>query len=208
MYKDIDKENLKNYLISLPLDFDHIIDEYEYDNPVLTLIDAVLSINRKYDSFVKPRIEIIRNSNITSFDLLSHELEKGDKYFMSLWNYNHLQRAELLRNLLQYFINYKNNNYIKDDLETLRKWGKESSVEKYKDWNIKGIAFTTYQYLRMLCGADTVKPDIYILRIVEKGIGRKLSPKDSVRIIEEISKDINIKARDLDHSIWLYSSSK
>lgn len=208
MYKDIDKENLKNYILSIPLDFDHTIDEYEYDNPVLTLIDAVLSINRKYDSFVKPRIEIIRDSNIASFDLLSRELEKGDKYFMSLWNYNHLQRVELLRNLLQYFINYKDKNNIKDDLETLSKWGKESSVEKYKDWNIKGIAFTTYQYLRMLCGADTVKPDIHILRMVEKGIGRKLSPKDSVKIIEEISEDINIKARDLDHSIWLYSSSK
>lgn len=208
MYNNIDIDNLKNYILSLPLDLNHPIAEYEYNNPVLTLIDVVLSINRKYESFVKPRIKLIEDSDINSFDKLSAELKKGNKHFTSLWNYNHPQRIELLRNLLQYFMNYKNDNNIKDDLETLKKWGEESSVEKFKDWNIKGIAFTTYQYLRMLCGANTVKPDIHILRIIEIGVGRKLSLKDSVRIIEDISKRMNIKARNLDHAIWLYSSSK
>jgi hypothetical protein len=60
----------------------------------------------------------------------------------------------------------------------------------------------------MLCGANTVKPDIHILRIVENGVGRKLSLEDSVKIIENISKDMDIKARDLDYALWLYSSSK
>lgn len=208
MYNNTDVDNLKNYILSLPLNLNHTTEEYEYNNPVLTLIDAVLSINRKYESFVKPRIKLIQDRNIDSFDKLDMELRKGNEYFTSLWNYNHSQRIELLRNLLRYFLNYKKDNNIKDDLETLRKWGKESSVEKFKEWNIKGIAFTTYQYLRMLCGANTVKPDIHILRTVESGVGKKLSLKDSVKIIEDISKEMDIKARDLDHSIWLYSSSK
>ena len=208
MYNNTDINNLKNYLSSLPLDLNHTMEEYEYKNPVLTLIDAVLSINRKYESFVKPRIKLIKDSNIDSFDKLDVELRKGNEYFASLWNYNHPQRVELLRNLLQYFLNYRMDNNIKDDLEALKKWGDESSVEKFEAWDIQGIAFTTYQYLRMLCGANTVKPDIHILRIVENGVGRKLSLEDSVKIIENISKDMDIKARDLDHAIWLYSSSK
>ena len=208
MYNHTDIKNLRNYISSLPIDLNHTIEEYEYDNPVLTLIDTVLSINRQYNSFVKPRIKLIKDSDINSFDKLSKELEKGDKHFMSLWNYKHAQRIELLRNLLLYFINYKNDNNIKDDLEALKKWGEESSVEKYKDWDIKGIGFTTYQYLRMLCGANTVKPDIHILRTVTNGVGRKLSLKDNVKIIEDISRKMDIKARDLDHAIWLYSSSK
>lgn len=207
MYNNTDVDNLKNYILSLPLNPNDAIEEYEYKNPALTLIDAVLSINRKYESFVKPRIKLVKDKGIDSFDKLGIELKKGDEYFTTLWNYNHSQRIDLLRNLLQYFLDYKKDNNINDDLKALRKWGEESSVEKFKDWNIKGIAFTTYQYLRMLCGANTVKPDIHILRIVEKGVGRKLSLKDSVKIIEDISKDMNIKARDLDHVIWLYSSS-
>jgi len=208
MYINTDIAKLEEYIVSLAIQPKSSADEYEYTNPVLALVDTVLSINRKYDSFVKPRIELIKNTRIDSFDSLRQELEKGDEYFISLWNYNHPQRIELLRNLLAYFIDYKNNNNIKTDLATLRTWGKESSVEKYANWNIKGIAFTTYQYLRMLCGADTVKPDIHILRTIEKGIGRKLSTKDSVKIIEYISKEMGIKARDLDHAIWLFSSSK
>lgn len=208
MYNNTDIIKLEEYIVSLSIQPKSSAAEYEYTNPVLALVDTVLSINRKYDSFVKPRIELIKNTRIDSFDSLRQELEKGDEYFISLWNYNHPQRIELLRNLLAYFIDYKNNNNIKTDLETLRTWGEESSVEKYSNWNIKGIAFTTYQYLRMLCGADTVKPDIHILRTIEKGIGRKLSTKDSVKIIEDISRKIGIKARDLDHAIWLFSSSR
>ena len=166
MYNNTDIIKLEEYIVSLAIQPKSSAAEYEYTNPVLALVDTVLSINRKYDSFVKPRIELIKNTRIDSFDSLRQELEKGDEYFISLWNYNHPQRIELLRNLLAYFIDYKNNNNIKTDLETLRTWGEESSVEKYSNWNIKGIAFTTYQYLRMLCGADTVKPDIHILRTI------------------------------------------
>jgi hypothetical protein len=60
----------------------------------------------------------------------------------------------------------------------------------------------------MLCGADTVKPDIHISRVIKEGLEKKLSPKDSVLIIEKISMEMGIGARSLDHAIWLYSSSK
>ncbi|KUK76928.1 MAG: hypothetical protein XD93_0644 [candidate division WS6 bacterium 34_10] len=201
-------EELKEYLSSLPLDIRSYDDGYEYKNPVLTLVDAVLSINRNYNNFVKPRLEIIKKSGIRSFTDLERELDKGDEYFMSFWNYRHPQRVVLLRNLLTYFRDFQQTNNIQGDVETLREWGNQSSVEKYKDWKIKGIAFTTYQYLRMLCGADTVKPDIHILRVVEEGIGRKVNPMNSVILIEHISKEMGIEARSLDHAIWQYSSSK
>jgi hypothetical protein len=127
---------------------------------------------------------------------------------MDFWKYQHLERVLLLRNLLTFFMNFKKAKNINTDQEALKVWADQSSVESFDNWTIKGIGFTTYQYLRMLCGADTVKPDIHISRVIEKGLGRKLSPKESVLIIEKISKDMSISARSLDHAIWLYSSSK
>lgn len=208
MVSTTDIEELKEYLSSLPLEIKSYGDEYEYENPVLTLVDAVLSINRNYNNFVKPRLEIIKKSGINSFIDLERELDKGNEYFMSFWSYRHPQRVELLRSLLNYFRDFQLKNNIQGDIETLKEWGKQSSVEKYKEWNVKGIAFTTYQYLRMLCGADTVKPDIHILRVVEEGIGRKINPNNSVILIEKISEEMGIEARNLDHAIWQYSSSK
>jgi hypothetical protein len=207
MLKNKDEKILLSYLKSLPLEIKPYGNEYEYNNPVLTLIDAVLSINRKYDSFVIPRIELVRQSGINSFDQLDNELSKGNEYFMQLWNYKHPERVDLLRRLLKYYQEFKSNNNIKNDLDVIKEWGKQSSVEQFKEWNVKGIAFTTYQYLRMLCGSDTVKPDVHVLRIIENGLGRRVSPKDTVLMIENISKEIKCKARDLDHAIWLFSSS-
>ena len=208
MVATTDIEKLKEYLSSLPLEIRSYDDGYEYKNPVLTLADTILSINRNYNNFVKPRLEIIKESGINSFTDLESELDKGDEHFMLFWRYKHPQRVELLRSLLTYFRDFQKTNNIQGDLETLKEWGNQSSVERYKNWNIKGIAFTTYQYLRMLCGADTVKPDIHILRVVEEGIGRKINPKNSVILIEQISKEMGIETRILDHAIWQYSSSK
>ncbi len=92
MYNNTDIIKLEEYIVSLAIQPKSSAAEYEYTNPVLALVDTVLSINRKYDSFVKPRIELIKNTRIDSFDSLRQELEKGDEYFISLWNYNHPQR--------------------------------------------------------------------------------------------------------------------
>jgi hypothetical protein len=33
-------------------------DDYSWSNPALNVIDCVLSLNRKYDTFVRPRIDL------------------------------------------------------------------------------------------------------------------------------------------------------
>ncbi len=57
-------DSFLHYVNSLNLDFNQTPGEFDYDNPVLILVDAVLSMNRKYDSFVVPRVELIRKSGI------------------------------------------------------------------------------------------------------------------------------------------------
>lgn len=73
---------------------------------------------------------------------------------------------------------------------------------------MKGIGFTTFQYLRMLCGADTVKPDVHISKAVREALGKQLSPMAVVELVEQSAKNMGIQARQLDYTIWLHYSKK
>ena len=53
---DSDIDCLVSYLLTVPFDTNITPEEFGYSNPVLICMDAVLSINRKYYSFVVPRI--------------------------------------------------------------------------------------------------------------------------------------------------------
>lgn len=189
------------------MDLDQKVSEFNYSNPVLILVDAVLSMNRKYEAFVVPRIKHLEKSNITSLDQLNTIItQNGIEAFAQVWNYNDPKRVEILQNLAQKFSQLKEQYGLSDDLETLHKWGKEAKPEEWTTFGVKGIAFTTYQYLRILCGANTVKPDIYIQRAFKEAIGKSRPLEEIVEVVEETAKQMNIAAQQLDYALWSYYS--
>ncbi len=197
------------FIKTLPLDLDQNVSEFNYTNPVLILADAVLSMNRKYEAFVVPRIKHIEKSNITSLNKLDTVIaQNGVDAFAQVWNYNDPRRVEILQNLAQKFLHLKEQYGLSDDLETLHKWGKEAKREEWVTFGEKGIAFTTYQYLRILCGANTVKPDIYIQRAFKEAIGKSRPLEEIVEVVEETAKLMNIQAQQLDYALWSYYSQK
>ncbi len=166
-------------------------------------------MNRKYEAFVVPRIKHLEKSNITSLDLLNMIItENGAEAFAQVWNYNDPKRVEILQNLVQKFLQLKKQYGMLDDLETLHKWGKEAKPEEWTTFGIKGIAFATYQYLRILCGANTVKPDIYIQRVFKAAIGKSRPLEEIVEVVEEAAKQMNIPAQQLDYALWSYYSQR
>jgi hypothetical protein len=202
-------KNFTNYVKSLKLDFNQHTSEFNYSNPVLILIDAVLSMNRKYDSFVVPRIEIIKKSGIKTLEGALQTIEKeGVSGFCKIWNYNHPERVEILKRLINKYLLVKKELKIDDDLTALKEWGRKSTVENYEDFNVKGIGFVTYQYLRLMCGADTTKPDIHLKRAVKEGTGQSLSEAETVQVVELTAKEIKVKARQLDYALWRYYSKR
>lgn len=57
-----------------------------------------------------------------------------------------------------------------DDLEALRAWAAEADVYAYEDdpiGAISGVGPSTFQYLRMLAGVDTAKPDPGLIELLE-----------------------------------------
>ncbi len=198
---------IKRYVADLPLDFDAPPGESHYDNAVLPLVDAVLSMNRQYAGFVVPRVELIRHSGIQTIDQLNDAITHlGISGFCQLWHYNHPQRVEILKRLIAKFQAIKKDMEIEDDLIAINAWGTKSTIADFDNFDVKGIGFTTFQYLRLLCGADTVKPDIHLRRAVKDATGRPMSKLVTVTLVEETAHELGIPARRLDYALWRYYS--
>lgn len=198
-----------NFIKTLPLDLDQKVTEFNYANPVLILADAVLSMNRKYEAFVVPRIKNLEKSNITSLNQLNTIItQNGIEAFTQVWNYNDPKRVEILQSLTQKFLQLKEQYGLSDDLETLHRWGKEAKPEEWIKFGVKGIAFTTYQYLRILSGANTIKPDIHIKRVFVDAVGKSKPLEEIVEVVEVTATRMNIQAKQLDYALWSYYSQK
>jgi len=175
------------------------------------LMDATLSINRQYKKFVLPRLEYFKQRfpNINTLEKLNNLIkEKGINDFESVWNYNHPKRVEILQNLAKFFLEYKTENSIKDDLESMKHWAKSVDINSGKILPIDGMGFATSQYIRKMLGVDSVKPDVHIKRSIFEGIGEKMSDKKTVLFIEKAAEKMGLTATALDHAIWKHYSLK
>src|ERR1035438_1169703 len=75
--------------------------DYGWFEPALDVLDCVLSLNRRYDSFVVPRIENFRdrNPNITGLKQLLRLIKKYRTplaFSKAELQYNHKERVETL----------------------------------------------------------------------------------------------------------------
>ena len=184
---------------------------FGYDNPAYICIDAVLSIRRQYFAFVVPRIDYFKenNSDIDSLiSLLSLIEEKGYKGFQKVWNYNHPERVEILENLIRQFLAYNEKNNYQDELKAMKNWALSTSPNDYRYFGVPGIGMATFQYLRMLCGAQTVKPDVHIKNAINLALDRQVSDIEAIVFIELASQELDLPTSVLDHNIWRHYAEK
>lgn len=201
--------SFSSFLKKLPLDYNKNVAEFAYSNPILILCDAVLSMNRKYEGFVVPRIKLIEKSNINTLTQLNNIITQGGiEAFSKVWNYKDPKRVEILQNLTRKFLQLKEYYKLDNDLDVLHEWGASTKPQEWESFGIKGIGFTTYQYLRILCGANTIKPDVHIKRAFLEGVGVNKPLGEIVEVIEETAKHLNIQAKQLDYALWSYYSNK
>lgn len=179
-----------------------------YKNAVLVCLDAVLSINRKYYSFVVPRIKRFQEeySDIDTLPKLWELIKNtSTEEFVKIWNYNHPQRVEILTRLVGKLIDcakIKNSDSPEQGLSKLRMWANSTNIYGYKDFNVPGIGVATYQYIRMMLGAKTVKPDVHIKRDIFSVLNKKLNDYDTIDIFEKACNSQNIDISKADRSLW------
>jgi hypothetical protein len=89
-----------------------------------------------------------------------------------------------------------------DQLSRLEQWARTARPEGFLALRIPGFALAGFQYLRMLFGANTTKPDIHIIRLVGSQVGHPVSPIQALRMLEDAASEAGISLRDLDTTIW------
>lgn len=208
MYIKVDYEKLKNAVSKIKLLEGKDNEMGGYQNAVLICLDAVLSINRKYYSFVVPRIKNFQEnySDINTLSKLQKLIKNSSvEEFSKIWNYNHPQRIEILSTLVQNLINFaniKSSDSPEIELKKLYAWANSVDVQNFKDFNVPGIGIATYQYIRMLLRAKTVKPDVHIKKYITSVINKRLNDFDTIDIFEKACKSENIDIAKADHSLW------
>ena len=180
----------------------------EWSNPpAVKVIDCVLSLNRNYKKFLVPRLKVFKKNQpdtqrIIELVNLMDSYPTPHAFVKQELNYNHEDRARILQSVVSYVCTIVENVPIASEEETLKQWAIRAEPRDYRMLKIKGFALAGFQYLRMLFGAQTAKPDRYIKRFVSCILNRKISDIKSLYLLEAGSKRIGLPIRTADNFIW------
>lgn len=186
-----------------------------WNNPSLNLIDCVLASHQKYERTVRPRLKNFktRHPEIRSLanlsQLVSHCGGEAD-FFEKELVYRDPRKATTFYGILNYLKMKECLNAGKSELENLGTWAKSFSQSDYLNIlpmvdcdKVKGFGFTGFQYLRILFGADCVKPDKWIRKFVDDCLGRRISSGRKVAgLLETASIEAGYSPREVDGHIW------
>ncbi|OIB56177.1 hypothetical protein [Natrialba sp. SSL1] len=143
-------------------------DRWTGSDPKVIIADAAGSVTGlNYENIVKPNVESFRDQFINSGKVQSladlAELEHDPKFTESFTighpNAVYDVAAALLENAAP----------DADDLDLLQTWAANADPNQYRSdpvGDVYGIGPATFQYLRMIAGADTVKPDIQVEKFI------------------------------------------
>jgi hypothetical protein len=181
--------------------------------PSLNVIDCVLSLNRDYLKFVRPRVKRFRERNPHVHSLA--ELAKLIRSFSSPLDfsideldYRDTNRAQTLLGVTEYLIDELQDHEGSNEADRLASWARQARPGDYLLVSVKGFALAGFQYLRMLFGAQTTKPDRHIRRFVGSVVGHTVTDIQAVLLLEKAAKRIRIPLRDIDAQIWKELATK
>ena len=185
---------------------------YAWNCPALNVLDCVLSLNRRYDSFVVPRIRKFKEKypKLKGLSELKNLINTfGPEFFVeSELDYRDPIRAKVLIGVVARLL--KIQKHIKGKSEKLRleRWAKKAKPVDYKLMGIRGFGLAGFQYLRMLFGAQTTKPDVHIKRFVSKVTGKNVGDVEALNYLEVAAKKVKTALREVDYIIWCKAARK
>jgi hypothetical protein len=65
-----------------------------------------------------------------------------------------------------------------------------------------GLGYTTWRYVLLLLGTDTVKPDTMLTRYVSRAVGHAATPEQVTAMVTAAADELKMPAHLLDHAIW------
>jgi hypothetical protein len=107
-----------------------------------------------------------------------------------------------LRGVVKYLLAAQAKQTGESEWERLRAWARSVKPGGYRAVSVRGFALAGFQYLRMLFGVQTTKPDIYIIRFVSQVVGRKVNDVAAVTLLEAAAEKAGLPLREVDGAIW------
>jgi hypothetical protein len=127
----------------------------------LMVVDVVASRQRKYEEYVKPKLLTTYVERAKDLSLAS----LADK--APTWMKLRVGEALVMKQVAQQIIKYSKNISGTGEDELCKAWAEDKAYSS-QVLEIKGIGPALYQYLRMLCGADSLKSDLRVKRGLQK----------------------------------------
>jgi hypothetical protein len=177
------------------------------NNHVEAIINTVLAMHNRWDSFGGPRFEKYQhvyydtNTLYKLKELIENRTESEfcDEVLGFNITKNHNWRYLMLCDMVDAFIKYQEDRGLESDNDAMMKWAEEFDASNENDpiINIKYVGLATVQNLRLCLGTDTIKPDVHVKNaLAEIGLG------DEVQICELVSELTGIPRRELDQIFW------
>lgn len=203
-----------------PVDESH---ETDFKTAPEKLLDCVLSLHRRYDEFAVPRIRRFKNRHLDVYSLPSlrqcvAKCGSPMRFYRDELDYDYDDAAQMFGRLLDYLINESNKYPGNNEMEKCQRWAISARIDEYKRiWrgsNIPLFGIAGWQYLRMLFGADTCKPDIAVKGYVKDCLKRDFSERSIVELMEAAAplapslKTFLQPVREADRRIWHQYNSK
>jgi hypothetical protein len=171
------------------------------------IIDCVLSLNRNFDRFVVPRVERFQraNPNLQRVAELAEMISNypcAADFVEDQLQYRHADRARVLKEVVGFVGGVVGRNPDVEEADSLKRWAANASPKDVGALKISGFGISGFQYLRILFGAQTTKPDIWIIRFVSDAVGYPVSAIAAVGLLEAASRKLGVSASDVDATIW------
>lgn len=186
----------------------YLVHDY-IENLFLTVLDFQMhnvSVEKAITHYRNYRWNEIRNiSDLKSLPSKYADDKEGNTAIaLYLWGNRHWTRVSLLRKLTAFF-----ESIGVTSQEALKHWAKTSNFEKDFKERIPGMGYAIYQWLIMRQGVGTIKPDVHVRRFVESIVHRSdFTDEEVVATLEEVAKELGLKAYELDWRIWEYQRSR
>lgn len=184
--------------------------EFKFESwpaPALNVLDCVLSLNRSYHGFCEHRVDTFAKAHpeVESLEQLLRLIESYPtplEFSAKELDYNHKERAEILVGVINYLIGAQKAFGGKTEMIRLGQWASSLTPQDYEAPGVRGFALSGFQYLRMLFGADTAKPDVHIRRFVSEAVGRKTDDAKALALLEVATKRLGWSLLAVDNEIW------
>lgn len=167
------------------------------DKRGLMVVDVVASRQRRYESYVVPKL--LPQYEMKAKDLSLKALAETSPIWLPLKD----QEAQTMSEVAKRILDFGERCNIADENEMANSWAKDQqAVEDMK--NVFGIGPALLEYMRMLCGADSLKVDVRVIKGLRVlGLPTDLFTADGVLTLAvQLSREIPCSLVELDQCLW------